>query len=143
MDCELCASDGGRLLWRDEFCRIVRVPSDDYPGYCRVVLNRHAREMTDLGAGERERLMQAVFACETAVRELFEPEKINLASLGNQVPHLHWHVIARRVDDRTFPDPIWAAARRNGRTDEAGQRAAVPDARLAEALDALLARPRN
>jgi diadenosine tetraphosphate (Ap4A) HIT family hydrolase len=143
MDCELCVSDGGRLLWRDNFCRIVRVPSDDYPGYCRVVLNRHASEMTDLDAGERERLMRAVFACETAVRELFDPEKINLASLGNQVPHLHWHVIARHVDDRHFPDPIWAAARRNGRTDEAGQRAAVTDARLADALGALLARPRS
>ena len=114
MDCELCVSDGGRLLWRDNFCRIVRVPSDDYPGYCRVVLNRHAREMTDLDAGERGRLMQAVFACETAVRELFEPEKINLASLGNQVPHLHWHVIPRFSDDAHFPDAVWATPRRAG-----------------------------
>jgi len=143
MDCELCERDGGRLLWRDNFCRIVRVPSEDYPGYCRVVLNRHAREMTDLDAGERERLMRAVFACETVMRELFEPEKINLASLGNQVPHLHWHVIARHTDDRHFPDPIWAAARRNGRALGAEQRAAVSDARLGAALGALLARPRN
>jgi diadenosine tetraphosphate (Ap4A) HIT family hydrolase len=59
------------------------------------------------------------------------------------VPHLHWHVIARHADDRHFPDPIGAAARRNGRANEAGRRAAVPDARLAEALGALLARPRS
>ena len=143
MDCELCERDGGRLLWRDKFCRIVRVPLDDYPGYCRVVLNRHAREMTDLDAGERERLMRAVFACETAMRELFAPEKINLASLGNQVPHLHWHVIARHTDDCNFPDPIWAPAKRQGSAQGTEQRVAVSDARLGAALDALLASPRN
>lgn len=137
MDCELCERDGGSVLWRDAFCRIVRVSTRDYPGYCRVILNRHASEMTDLGAGERERLMRAVFACEVAVRDLFRPDKINLASLGNRVAHLHWHVIARHADDRTFPDPIWAAPRRGGRTPGEG-RAAVPDALLGTRLAALL-----
>ena len=139
MDCELCEDDGGSVLWRDDFCRIVRVSSRDYPGYCRVILNRHASEMTDLAASERERLMRAVFACETAVRNLFRPDKVNLASLGNRVPHLHWHVIARHTDDRTFPDPIWATPRR-----EAGvrgqTRSVVTDARLGDSLAALLAR---
>lgn len=140
MECELCERDGGSILWRDDFCRIVRVASRDYPGYCRVILNRHAGEMTDLGSGEREQLMRAVFACETALRELFRPHKINLASLGNQVPHLHWHVIARHADDRTFPEPIWAAPRREGRAP-GEERAAVPDARLGTSLMTLLARP--
>jgi len=139
MGCELCERDGGSILWRDEFCRIVRVPSDDYPGYCRVILNRHAREMTDLSTGERERLMRAVFACEAALRELFHPDKVNLASLGNQVPHLHWHVIARHADDRNFPDPVWGAPQREGRT-HGGRRAAVPDGQLGAALGTLLAR---
>lgn len=121
-------------MWRDDFCRIVRVPSGDYPGYCRVILNRHSSEMTDLPAAERERLMRAVFACETALRELFRPDKVNLASLGNQVPHLHWHVIARYAGDRTFPDPIWAAPRR----EAAAPGAAVSDAALGTRLAALL-----
>jgi len=142
MACELCERDGGRLLWRDDFCRIVRVDSDDYPGYCRVVLNRHAREMTDLDIGERERLMRVVFACEAAMRELFRPDKMNLASLGNQVPHLHWHVVARHADDRTFPDAIWAPARREAHGQDAVRQAAVSDSRLEDALGALLERPR-
>jgi diadenosine tetraphosphate (Ap4A) HIT family hydrolase len=137
MGCELCERDGGSILWRDDFCRIVRVLSDDYPGYCRVILNRHVREMTDLAGGERERLMRAVFACENAVRELFRPDKINLASLGNQVPHLHWHVIARHADDRSFPDAIWAAPKRARRVP-GGPLAAVSDGRLGAALAALL-----
>ena len=96
------------MLWRDEFCRIVLVDDPDYPGFCRVVLERHVREMTDLAPAERTRLMNAVFATEAALRELLSPRKVNLASLGNAVPHLHWHVVPRHGDDRHFPKPIWA-----------------------------------
>jgi diadenosine tetraphosphate (Ap4A) HIT family hydrolase len=106
--CELCASNGGELLWRDGFCRIVGVADADYPGFCRVVLQRHVREMTDLAAEERMRLMDAVFATEGALRELMRPDKVNLASLGNVTQHLHWHVIPRFHDDRHFPQPVWA-----------------------------------
>jgi diadenosine tetraphosphate (Ap4A) HIT family hydrolase len=52
---------------------------------------------------------------ERALRNELQPDKINLASLGNMVPHLHWHVIARFSDDAHFPSPIWAEARRPGR----------------------------
>jgi len=110
--CELCASDGGEVLWRDSFCRIVGVADADYPGFCRVVLQRHVKEMTDLEQDERARLMDAVFAAEAALRELLRPDKVNLASLGNMTQHLHWHVIPRFADDRHFPSPVWAQAQR-------------------------------
>ena len=80
----------------------------DYPGFCRVILERHVKEMTDLPAEERTRLMNAVFATEATLRDLLRPDKINLASFGNVAPHLHWHVIPRYRDDRHFPAPIWA-----------------------------------
>ena len=48
---------------------------------------------------------------EEAQQSVLAPDKINLASLGNMVPHLHWHVIPRWRGDRHFPDPIWAAPR--------------------------------
>lgn len=66
--------------------------------------------MTDLKPEQRERLMQAVFATEAALRELMTPDKINLASFGNVVPHVHWHVVPRFEDDRHFPNPVWGAA---------------------------------
>ena len=106
-DCELCGGDGGDLLWRDRQCRVVRVNESGYPGFCRVVWNTHVREMTDLDAGERARLMHVVFQVESALRQLLHPDKINLASLGNTTPHLHWHVIPRFRDDPHFPNPIW------------------------------------
>lgn len=112
--CELCDSAGGDTLWQDELCRVVLVEDRDYAGFCRVILNRHVSEMTDLDAVTRERLMRVVFAAEQALRELMQPAKINLASLGNRVAHLHWHVIARFADDKHFPDSVWSEARRPG-----------------------------
>ena len=109
MACELCEQDGGRLIWRGDDCRVVRVDEPGYSGYCRVIWNAHVREMTDLPAPARGRFMLVVFTVETALRELLRPEKINLASLGNVTPHLHWHVIARFRDDPHFPNPIWGA----------------------------------
>jgi diadenosine tetraphosphate (Ap4A) HIT family hydrolase len=77
-----------------------------------VILNDHAAEITDLPIEQRLALMNAVYVTESVLRELLSPTKINLASLGNVVPHVHWHVIPRWSDDSHFPDPIWANAKR-------------------------------
>ena len=111
--CELCAAVGETILWESPACRVVLVDDPDYPGFCRVVCTAHVREMTDLDPGERISLMNVVFAVEKVVRSLFAPDKMNLASLGNLTPHLHWHVIPRWNDDRHFPGPIWASPQRD------------------------------
>ena len=122
------------MLWRDEFCRIVLIDDPDYPGFCRVVLERHVKEMTDLVPAERTRLMNAVFATESVLREMLSPRKVNLASLGNAVPHLHWHVVPRHGEDRHFPEPIWAEPSRA----RGAPRAAPDRATLTAALKAHL-----
>ena len=121
------------MLWRNELCRVVRVDEPDYPGFVRVILNRHAVEMADLDPAERDGLMAVVFAVEAAVRETMRPDKMNLASLCNMTPHVHWHVVPRFADDRHFPHPIWAAPQRE---------AVVPEerARRAGDLSAAIAR---
>jgi len=129
-NCQLCNPVREDVLWQDQCCRIIRVADEDYPGFCRVILQEHAREMTDLKPGQRERLMQAVFATEAALRELMTPDKINLASFGNVVPHLHWHVVPRFEDDRHFPNPVWGTATR----PRPGRRTAPPS----QAITALL-----
>jgi diadenosine tetraphosphate (Ap4A) HIT family hydrolase len=110
--CELCAQPGGEVVWRGDSLRIVLVDEANYPGFCRVIWNAHVTEMTDLSAGDRAYLMDVVWQVEAAVREIMQPHKINVASLGNVVPHLHWHVIPRFADDAHFPAPIWAEAKR-------------------------------
>ena len=128
--CELCDTAGGTVVWESPTCRVVRVADPDYPGFCRVIWTAHVREMSDLDPGERRYLMNLVFAVEQVVRELFTPDKINLASLGNLTPHLHWHVIPRWRDDRHFPEPIWGQAQR----ENSGPRTVVSDDTLRQAL---------
>ena len=113
MNCELCMSEGGTLLWRDERCRVVRVHERGYPGYLRVIWREHVREMTDLPAADREHIMGVVFTVEAVLRDTLMPVKVNLASFGNMTPHVHWHVIARFADDPHFPEPVWGSRQRD------------------------------
>ena len=128
--CELCTQPGGTLLWQSANCRVIRVADPHYPGFCRVIWKDHVREMTDLDPAARNELMQVVFAVEQVVRTLFAPHKINLASFGNMVPHVHWHVIPRWTDDRHFPEPVWGTVQREG----GGPRPQVSDDELAQAI---------
>lgn len=132
--CELCSSPGGELLWANEECRVVLVEGEDaglYAGFCRVIWKAHVAEMSDLDPGQVARLMQVVLATERAVRSTVAPDKINLASLGNVVPHLHWHVIPRWRDDSRFPRPIWATALRDNKPHNAPDKAQLREALLA------------
>lgn len=79
---------------------------------CRVVWRTHVREMTDLAHSEQHDLLDIVLGVETVLRTLLRPAKMNVASLGNIVPHLHWHVIPRFLDDPYFPDSIWSTPQR-------------------------------
>jgi len=110
-DCPLCTPDQNVLLWQDDRLRIIRVDDPGYPGYLRIIWHRHVAEMTDIDALCRLHLMRTIFQVERLQRTLLTPDKINLASLGNQVPHLHWHLIPRWRDDPCFPDAIWAPPR--------------------------------
>ncbi|MBU1236337.1 MAG: HIT family protein [Gammaproteobacteria bacterium] len=115
-NCPLCSSSGGDVVWEDSRCRVVRVgqaEGEAFPGYCRVVWQAHVAEMTDLDPNGRRHFMNVVFAVEAALRSLVAPDKINLAELGNQVPHLHWHVIPRWRDDSHFPAAIWASPKKS------------------------------
>jgi diadenosine tetraphosphate (Ap4A) HIT family hydrolase len=110
--CPLCQPSLHDILWQDDFCRVVLLNDADYPAYCRVELLAHIKEMTDLTPADRARTMKVVFAVETAIREIIQPDKINLASLGNKTPHMHWHVVPRFENDRHFPNSHWGEALR-------------------------------
>ena len=111
-DCPLCTGAGGELLWHGADHRVILADEPHHPGFCRVIWGAHVGEMSDLPAADAERLMRTVFTVERVLRRELAPAKVNLASLGNVVPHLHWHVIPRWSDDSHFPDPVWASARR-------------------------------
>jgi diadenosine tetraphosphate (Ap4A) HIT family hydrolase len=125
--CTLCSDDGGTLVLRNELLRVVLVDDADYPGFARVIVNAHVRELTDLDASALARVMAAVCSVEDALRAVLAPDKVNLASLGNVVPHLHWHVIPRFADDAHFPQPIWGVRQREPEVQQlAARRALLP-----------------
>lgn len=128
-DCELCREPGGVLVATAPRWRVIRVRDDDFPAFYRVIWQDHAAEMSDLSPAHRQELWSAVDAVEQAVRAAVRPDKMNLASLGNMVPHLHWHVVARFAWDSHFPQPIWGVRQRELATPAAS--------RLACSLDAL------
>ena len=99
-------------MWQGADHRVILADEPRHPGFCRVVWTAHVREMSDLPPADAAQLMATVLTVERVLREQLAPDKINLASLGNVVPHLHWHVIPRWCDDSHFPDPVWAAPRR-------------------------------
>lgn len=116
-DCPLCLPSEHTVLWQDAFSRVVLLDDVDYPAYCRVEWLTHVKEMTDLKPALRDHMMKVVFAVETALREVMKPDKINLASLGNMTPHLHWHVVPRYQVDRHFPASHWAPPMREAQPE--------------------------
>ena len=133
------------LLWRGPHLRVIEVNDPDYPGFTRVIWNGHLAEMTSLSAHGRELLMKAVYVVEETQQAILSPDKINLASLGNMVPHLHWHVIRAGAATAISRPDLGPGPHRQGRRArrvEAGWRARrqLPRYRdrLVEAMNALL-----
>jgi diadenosine tetraphosphate (Ap4A) HIT family hydrolase len=142
MACVLCETEGGLVVARTPRFRVVRVVDGEearrFPAFYRLIWNTHVAEFSDLTAEDRHACMDAVTEVERTLRALLAPTKINLATLGNVVPHLHWHVIARFDWDSHFPAPVWAAAQRDEVEGGAAARLAQPlaavDSAIAQAL---------
>jgi len=112
-NCVLCSSQKYPIVWANDLLRIVLINDQNYRGYCRVDLINHVKEMADLDEETRNEFMGVIFKIEKIIKEYLKPDKINLASLGNITPHLHWHIIPRYFSDNHFPDSIWSAKKRN------------------------------
>ncbi|KWT83793.1 HIT domain protein [Variovorax sp. WDL1] len=133
--CPLCEEPGGRVVFEAPEFRVIHAAEEGFPAFYRVVWKDHVAEWSDLAPEDRALCMDAVVAVERCLRDTLAPAKINLAALGNMVPHLHWHVIARFDWDARFPAPVWAAAQR----DRDLQREAAIEVKL-EALERDMAR---
>ena len=145
-DCPLCHADGGRLVWQGaragSLLRVIHAEEAGFPAFYRVVWAGHVAEFSDLSAADRAWCMDAVVAVEVALRGITPaPRKINVATLGNMVAHLHWHVIGRYTEDSHFPSPVWAAAvRERNAALETALAAQLPAAeqRMVAALERLV-----
>ncbi len=90
-------------------CAVRLMRDANYPWLVLVPRRSGVSEILDLGAEDRTRLMAEIVAASEALRASVRCDKLNVAALGNMVPQLHVHVIARRTDDPAWPKPAWGA----------------------------------
>jgi diadenosine tetraphosphate (Ap4A) HIT family hydrolase len=115
-------------------CDLLLMDDARFPWLILVPRIAGARELIDLDEGDQRTLLGEVCRVGRALEEIVRPDKLNIAALGNAVPQLHVHIIARFTTDAAWPQPVW------GR----GERIAYTEAqRLAriETLRAVLAPP--
>jgi len=112
--CELCtritqARAGTHPLFIAELSETLAVLCDNQgsPGWCILLLKDHHEHLADLPIPRQTRIFEDVARTASAVRAIFGPLRINYECLGNQAPHIHWHIIPRHADDPTPRGPVW------------------------------------
>lgn len=92
-------------------CRVLLMKDRRFPWLILVPRRGGVREIYELGASDRKILMDEVCKASEVLTQLFKPEKINVGALGNMVPQLHVHVIARKIGDAAWPKPVWGVGK--------------------------------
>ncbi|MBY0458817.1 MAG: HIT family protein [Gemmataceae bacterium] len=116
----LATPDGwpeSEIVWHFPHSVAVVGPWQFYTGYCLLVSREHATELSRLGPHRTQFLGEMALLAE-AIESCFQPHKLNYELLGNQVPHLHWHLFPRSADDPERLQPVWLALER-AKTDPA------------------------
>ena len=141
--CPLCDTSGGRIVAQAPHWRIVHAGEAGFPAFYRLVWQSHVREFSQLAPAERAECTELLATIERTMLQHLAPHKVNLASLGNVVPHLHWHVIARFDWDSHFPGAVWAAPQREADAARLQAVASALPAFESALMDALPRRPEN
>ena len=88
-------------------CELRLMDDANYPWLVLVPRLPQARELIDLDTSQRHALGDEIDLASRALQDVFQPHKLNVAALGNLVPQLHVHVIAREESDPAWPAPVW------------------------------------
>jgi diadenosine tetraphosphate (Ap4A) HIT family hydrolase len=113
-DCPMCRKVAAELpehevVWRFPHSVALLGPWQFYHGYCLLVSRTHATELSRLPEAERRAYLDEMCLLARAIETAFRPHKLNYELLGNQVPHLHWHLFPRYADDPDALRPVWLA----------------------------------
>jgi diadenosine tetraphosphate (Ap4A) HIT family hydrolase len=124
MDCFFCSQLAGlgslpaeEIVWQFPHSVALLGRWQYYQGYCILVSRRHATELYELSEVERRSYCDEMCCLAQAIARAFQPRKMNYELLGNQVPHLHWHLFPRREDDPDMLKPVWLAVDRAERDE--------------------------
>jgi len=90
-------------------CQVLCMDNRVWPWLILVPARLDVTELHHLPAPDRALLMEEIAQVSQALERLFRPDKLNVAAIGNIVPQLHIHVVARRRDDPAWPNPVWGS----------------------------------
>jgi len=129
MKCPLCDKltrvhqlPDDELVWQFPFSVALLGPWQYYTGYCVLISRVHITELHQMPTDVRIAYFEEMIVLSRAIESAFEPRKLNCESLGNQVPHAHWHLFPRRADDPDHLKPVWLALDRADRDEEEKRR---------------------
>ena len=103
-------ADDTHPLAQFALCELRLMDDANHPWLILVPRIEHAIELIDLDSAQQTQLMQEIDRASRALQAAVKPHKLNVAALGNLVPQLHVHVIARYTDDIAWPRPGWGNA---------------------------------
>jgi diadenosine tetraphosphate (Ap4A) HIT family hydrolase len=112
-DCPFCrkiaqhAYADHELVWSFPHSVALLGPWQFYSGYCVVVSRTHAKELHHLADDARQAYLDEMCTMAAVIEKVMKPHKINYELLGNQVPHLHWHLFPRSLDDPNRLSAVW------------------------------------
>ncbi len=89
----------------------VQIEKSEIP-WLKIFTNENIKEFSQCNQETKLEILEALDIIEKEMLEYFKPEKINIASFGNYVPHVHFHIMARFKEDSYFPEPMWGKQQR-------------------------------
>lgn len=90
-------------------CRALLMNDRRFPWLILVPEREAVREIHELSPADRATLIEEIARASEALERLFHPDKVNVGALGNIVPQLHVHVVARATGDPAWPGPVWGS----------------------------------
>lgn len=120
---ERLAADTVELL-RWPLSLVLLMKARQWPWLILVPMRAGLREIHDLGPADRTALIEEAARASRTLQRLFRPDKVNVGALGNLVPQLHLHVVARFRDDPAWPGPVWGVPPEPYAADALAQRIA-------------------
>ena len=103
------------MIFENELASVEIEPSE-IP-WVKVFTKRKIKEFCECSADEKIEIFRIIDITENLMLDYFKADKINIASFGNILPHVHWHIMARFETDSHFPDPMWGAKQREPQLD--------------------------
>ncbi len=100
------------IIYTNELLR-VEVEESEIP-WLKVFTQEAYKEFSEVPMALKLEIFRVLDIIEKEMLSFYKPQKINIASFGNYVPHVHWHIMARFEEDSYFPEPMWGTKQRVG-----------------------------